>query len=106
MAGAEVQANAIWTAMQGLPLRSAPPWVDLLVLVLLAVLPPLVRWRLPLGVVGALTVVAGAAFLVAAQLAFEAGTIVDVAAPLLALIVGAFGAIAGASSPSAGSATA
>src|SRR4051794_3568027 len=94
MAGAEVQANAIWTALHGLPLRSAPPWVDLLILVALAILPPLVRWRLPLGVVGALTVVAGAAFLVAAQLAFEAGTIVDVAAPLLALIAGAFGAIA------------
>ena len=44
------------------PLRAA--WVDLLVLALLAMLPPLVRWRLPLGVVGVLTVVAGAAFLV------------------------------------------
>ena len=30
MAGAEVQANAIWTALHGLPLRSVPPWVDLL----------------------------------------------------------------------------
>jgi CHASE2 domain-containing sensor protein len=94
MAGAEVQANAIWTALHGLPLRSAPPAVDLLILILLAILPLLVRWRLPLGVVGALTVVAGAVFLVAAQVAFEAGTIVDVAAPLLALILGAFGAIA------------
>jgi HD-GYP domain-containing protein (c-di-GMP phosphodiesterase class II) len=94
MAGAEVQANAIWTALHGLPLRSAPPWVDLLILALLAMFPPLVRWRLPLGAVGALTVVAGAAFLVAAQIAFEAGTIVDIAAPLLALILGAFGAIA------------
>ncbi|HKP21111.1 MAG TPA: CHASE2 domain-containing protein [Thermoleophilaceae bacterium] len=94
MAGAEVQANAIWTAMHGLPLRSAPPWVDLLLLALLALLPPLVRWRLPLGVVGVATVVAGAAFVVVAQVAFESGTIVDVAAPLLALILGAFGAIA------------
>ncbi len=94
MPGAEVQANAIWTALHGLPLRSAPPPVNLLVLILLAMLPPLVRWRLPLGVVGALTVLAGAAFLVAAQVAFEAGVIVDVAAPVLALILGAFGAIA------------
>ena len=37
---------------------------------------------------------AGAGFLVGAQLAFESGTIVDVAAPLLALVIGAFGAIA------------
>jgi CHASE2 domain-containing sensor protein len=94
MPGAEVQANAIWTALHGLPLRSAPPWIDLLILALLAMLPPLVRWRLPLGAVSVLTVVAGAAFLVAAQVAFEAGVIVDVAAPVLALILGAFGAIA------------
>ena len=94
MPGAEVQANAIWTALNGLPLRSAPPAIDLLVLALLAMLPPLVRWRLPLGAVSVLTVVAGAAFLVAAQVAFEAGVIVDVAAPILALILGAFGAIA------------
>jgi HD-GYP domain-containing protein (c-di-GMP phosphodiesterase class II) len=94
MPGAEVQANAIWTALNGLPLRSAPPAIDLLILALLAMLPPLVRWRLPLGAVSVLTVVAGAAFLVAAQVAFEAGVIVDVAAPVLALIIGAFGAIA------------
>jgi CHASE2 domain-containing sensor protein len=94
MAGAEVQANAIWTALHGLPLRSAPPWVDLLILAVLAMLPPLVRWRLPLGVVGLLTLLAGATFLVVAQMAFEAGTVVDIAAPLLALVLGAFGAIA------------
>ena len=94
MPGAEVQANAIWTALHGLPLRSAPPAVDLLILVLLAMLPPLVRWRLPLGAVGAATVLTGAGFLAGAQIAFESGTIVDVAAPLLALVLGAFGAIA------------
>jgi len=94
MPGAEVQANAIWTALNGLPLRSAPPWVDILLLVLLAMLAPLTRWRLPLGVVGAVTVLAGAGFLAGAQFAFEGGTIVDVAAPLVALLIGAFGAIA------------
>jgi len=93
MAGAEVQANAIWTALQDLPLRSAPPAFDLLILVLLGMLPPLARWRLPLGAVGLATVVAGAAFLGFAQILFEEGTIVDVAAPLVALVLGAFGAI-------------
>ncbi len=63
MPGAEVQANAIWTALHGLPLRSAPVGVDLLLLALMAMLAPLTRWRLPLGAVGAVTVVAGAAFL-------------------------------------------
>jgi len=94
MPGAEVQANAIWTALEGLPLRSAPPLLNLLVLILLGVLPPLARWRLPLGAVGAVTVLAGAGFLAGAQFAFESGTIVDVAAPLLTLVLGAFGAIA------------
>jgi hypothetical protein len=94
MPGAEVQANAIWTAVDGLPLRSTAPAFNLLILALLAMLPPLARWRLPLGAVSAVTVLVGAGFLAGAQLAFQNGTIVDVAAPLLALILGAFGAIA------------
>jgi CHASE2 domain-containing sensor protein len=94
MPGAEVQANAIWTALAGLPLRSAPTAVDLLILVLLGMLAPLARWRLPLGAVGAVTVLAGAGFLAGAQFAFESGTIIEVAAPLVALVIGAFGAIA------------
>ena len=49
MAGAEVQANAIWTALDGLPLRSAAPVLNLLILIALAMLAPLARWRLPLG---------------------------------------------------------
>jgi response regulator RpfG family c-di-GMP phosphodiesterase len=94
MPGAVVQANAFWTALNGLPLRSAPVGVDILLLALLAMLAPLTRWRLPLGAVGAVTVVAAAGFLAGAQFLFESGTIIDVAAPLLALVTGAFGAIA------------
>ena len=94
MAGAEVQASAIWTALHGLPLRSAPVGVDILLLALLAMLAPLTRWRLPLGAVGIATVLAGAGFLTGAQFLFESGIIVDVAAPLVALLTGAFGAIA------------
>jgi CHASE2 domain-containing sensor protein len=94
MAGAEVQANAIWTALRDLPLRSAPPAVDLLLLALMALLAPLARWRFPLAAVAAVTAAAGVALLAGAQAAFEAGTIVDVAAPLLALLAGAAGAVA------------
>jgi HD-GYP domain-containing protein (c-di-GMP phosphodiesterase class II) len=94
MPGAEVQANAIWTAMRGLPLRAAPWWVDIVSLLLLALVPAVTRWRLHLVAVGAMTVLASAAFLVAAQVAFERGTIVDVTAPLLALLAGAAGAVA------------
>jgi CHASE2 domain-containing sensor protein len=94
MPGAEVQANAIWTALAGLPLRSGAPALNFAILVLLAMLAPLARWRLPLGAVSGVTVLAGAAFLGGAQLAFESGVILDVAAPLVALLIGAFGAIA------------
>jgi CHASE2 domain-containing sensor protein len=94
MPGAEVQANAIWTALGGLPLRSGAPTLNLAILILLAMLAPLARWRLPLGAVSGVTVLAGAAFLAGAQLAFESGVILDVAAPLVALLIGAFGAIA------------
>ena len=94
MAGAEVQANAIWTALGDLPLRSGAPLLNLAILALLAMLAPLARWRLPLGAVSGVTVLAGAAFLAGAQLAFESGIILDVAAPLVALVIGAFGAIA------------
>ena len=41
-----------------------------------------------------MTVVVAAGFLAGAQFLFEAGRIIDVAAPLLALLTGAFGAIA------------
>jgi CHASE2 domain-containing sensor protein len=94
MPGAEVQANAIWTAMKGLPLRSAPWWVDILSVALLALVPALTRWRLQLVAVGAMTLLAAAAFLTAAQLLFESGTIIDVTAPLLALLAAAAGAVA------------
>ena len=36
MSGPEVQANAIWTALHGLPLSSAPPWLDVLLILLAA----------------------------------------------------------------------
>ena len=94
MAGAEVQANAIWTAMHGLPLRSAPPVLGLILLALLALAPPLAGTRLPGVTVGALMAVAGAALLIGAQLAFQAGLVLDVVAPLVALVVSAVASIA------------
>jgi HD-GYP domain-containing protein (c-di-GMP phosphodiesterase class II) len=94
MAGAEVQANAIWTAMNGLPLRSAPWWANLTLLILLALVPALTRWRLQLVAVGAMTLLAAAAFVVGAQLAFEQGIIMDMTTPLLALLVSAAGTVA------------
>jgi response regulator RpfG family c-di-GMP phosphodiesterase len=93
MAGAEVQANAIWTALHGLPLRIAPSALGLVLLALLALVPPLVGRRLP-GAVAVVVVLAGAGLLAVAQLAFEAGTVINVAAPLVTLLVSAVAFIA------------
>jgi response regulator RpfG family c-di-GMP phosphodiesterase len=85
MAGPEIQGNAIWTALHGLPLRSASPAVDLALLVLMALVVPLLRLRLRVVPAALAGVVIAAAFLGGAQLAFEVGTVTWVAAPLLAL---------------------
>jgi CHASE2 domain-containing sensor protein len=94
MSGAEVQANAIWTALHGFPLRSAPPLVAFLLIALMALVAPLLglRFAAPIAALGA--VLAGGLFAVAAQVAFDAGSIVPVVPALFALIVGTVGAIA------------
>jgi CHASE2 domain-containing sensor protein len=88
MAGPEVEANAIWTVVHGIPLRSAPTLVNLLLILLLAFAAPLARSRL--GVLSAtlISLAIGAAYAVAAQLAFDAGWILSVVPPLVALASG------------------
>ncbi len=94
MAGAEVQANAIWTALHGAPLHQLPPLAALFVVALLAIVAPLVGMRFPALAAGLAVPIAGALFLVGAQLAFDAGLLIDVVAPLSALVVGGAGTIA------------
>jgi response regulator RpfG family c-di-GMP phosphodiesterase len=93
MPGPEVQANAIWTALHGLPLRSAPLPVDLVLVALMALLPLGLRLRLGVLVAGLAALAAGLVYLVAAQLAFDAGWVLAVAAPLAALAVAAVGMV-------------
>jgi CHASE2 domain-containing sensor protein len=97
MAGPEVQANAIWTALHGLPLRQVPWWEVLLVLVPLAFVAPLASLRR--GPVWASVVALGfgAVYVVAAQVAFDRGSLIAVTYPLLALVTGTAGAIAASS---------
>jgi CHASE2 domain-containing sensor protein len=94
MSGPEVQANAIWTAMHGNPLRNGPDWLTVLAIVLAALAAPVAVARI--GVFkAAFTAIAGAlAYAVAAQLAFNAGIVVSVAAPLLACGLGTAGMLA------------
>jgi CHASE2 domain-containing sensor protein len=89
MPGPEIQANAIWTLMHGLPLRTAPDWLNLLAIFALSLIVPLLALRMR-AIFAALAVpVVGIAYVVLAQFAFEHGTIVAVVAPLGGLLLAA-----------------
>jgi CHASE2 domain-containing sensor protein len=91
MAGPEVQADAISTALAGFPLRSPPGAVTVLLIVLLASLVPLAGVRF--GTLGACLTGLGVLCLwsLATQLAFDSGTVLDYSDPLAALLVGTAG---------------
>jgi response regulator RpfG family c-di-GMP phosphodiesterase len=88
MSGPELQANALWTALHGNPLRSVPDWTTWLLIVLMACAAPLLALRLrPLALLAAVPLLA-LADAIGAQLLFEAGHVTVVVAPLTALALG------------------
>ena len=95
MSGPEIQANAIWTAMHDLPLRSAPAWFDLLAIILLALAPALAALRARPLAVGLVAPLVGIGWIALAQVAFSAGWLVAVVWPLGALLMSTTGTIAG-----------
>ena len=98
MPGAEIHANAIQTVLDGYPLSEAPAFAAILLVLAAGLFAPLatlagspsraLAQALGAGLLGALALLGGA------QLAFGAGAIVPVAAPLLALALGTVGAVA------------
>jgi adenylate cyclase len=94
MSGAEVEANAIWTVQHGFPLRSVPRALDLAVILLLALAPAFASWRLKPPAALAVALGLAALYLIAAQLAFDAGRILTVVYPLGALALSTVGALA------------
>jgi CHASE2 domain-containing sensor protein len=93
MAGPELQANAIATALRGNPLRDGPGWLAPVLIALLALAVPLASLRARARVVSAVAGGLALVTLAGAQLAFDHGRIVPVAAPLLALALGTVGAL-------------
>jgi CHASE2 domain-containing sensor protein/tRNA A-37 threonylcarbamoyl transferase component Bud32 len=86
MAGPEIVASAISTALRGFPLRTVPGSVNLVLIGALSLLVPLanLRFRLPFALgTGA---VGGGAFAAATQFAFNAGWIVAFIYPVGALL--------------------
>jgi adenylate cyclase len=93
MPGAEIQANAIATILRGFRLTSAPVWIDIALIVLLAAAVPLASLRF--GPVPCLALAVGfaAAITVGTQLAFNAGRINSFVYPLVTLVLSSAGAL-------------
>jgi len=93
MSGPEVQANAIWTALHRLPLRTFPLSFNLIFIVLMGMVVPLGRLRLRILPMALAAPALAGLYLLAAQLAFNAGEIIAVVAPLCSLALGTAGAL-------------
>jgi hypothetical protein len=94
LAGVEVHANALETILAGFPLRPAGTVADLLLILALGAVPVALGLRWSALAVCAGSLAALLVFLGAAQLAFDAGRIVAVASPILALVLSAVAVIA------------
>jgi HD-GYP domain-containing protein (c-di-GMP phosphodiesterase class II) len=85
MSGPELQANAIWTVLHGMPLRGASWWLAVLVVVALAGIAPLACLRRSAAALAAVVPAAAVAYAVGAQFAFDGGLVMPVVGPLGAL---------------------
>ncbi|HEX7297946.1 MAG TPA: CHASE2 domain-containing protein [Solirubrobacteraceae bacterium] len=88
MPGPEIEANAIDTAIRGLPLRGTSKWPGLLLALALGFLPALLSLGLRALVAAIVAPAIGVVFLLISQYAFDHGRILPVAVPLFALSLG------------------
>ena len=96
MPGAEVMANAIATVAEGLPLTETPWPISALLIVLFAAWIPLTMLKFPSRTVLTLGagIASGVLYLVLCQLVFDAGTVLPVVAPMIALAIALIGTVA------------
>jgi adenylate cyclase len=98
MSGPQIQAAAAHTVLSGFPLSDPPGWLEPLMAIVAGLVAPLatLRGRPGREIFRALVAAALglAVLLVGAQLAFNAGSVVSLIVPLLALVLGTAGAIA------------
>ena len=93
MAGGEVQANAISTVLRGLPLHASGSTLDILIIALLAFVPPAIVMRLGVRRMLVAVVAVMAAYAAIVVVAFRSGLILPVVHPVGALLTSAFGAL-------------
>jgi adenylate cyclase len=93
MSGAEIEANAINTALHGFPLQSASTTVNVLLIVLLGLIAPLLglRWGPVIGT--AVAIGAAGLFVLSTQLAFDRGLILSFVYPLASLTLATVGGL-------------
>jgi CHASE2 domain-containing sensor protein len=93
LSGVEVHANALWTVLAGFPLKSAGAPINIALILALIAIPAVIGARrsglVTLAVTGGLLIL----FLVALQLAFNAGWVVAVTYPIVGLVVTAAGMV-------------
>jgi adenylate cyclase len=85
MSGAEIQANAIWTAMHDFPLQPIPTWWTPVLIVFMAFAAPALFLGLKPRESVLVLILLAIVYTVGAQLLFDRGTIVPVVYPLIAL---------------------
>ena len=93
MAGVEIEADATATILQHFPLKSAPGWINVALILLFAAALPLASLRF--GPLPSLALAVGLAglFIVGTQVAFNAGRINSFVYPLGTLILSSAGAL-------------
>ncbi len=93
MPGPEIQADAVATVLAGFPLRSVPTWLNVLLIVGLALVAPVASLRAkPLLAILAALVLAGL-FVVGVQIAFDHGWVVSFVYPLIAVALATVGTL-------------
>src|SRR6476620_2394440 len=85
MSGAEIQANAFWTALHGFPLQPVPNWWTPVLIVFMAFAAPALFLLFKPREAVLILVLLAIVYAVASQLLFNHGTIVPVVYPLIAL---------------------
>jgi adenylate cyclase len=94
MAGVEIQASALSTVLRDFPLKDASGGLDVALIVLLGLAAPLASLRFSALPALGLALGLGAVFTLAAQLAFNGGTVLAFVYPLGTLTLAAVGALA------------
>jgi HD-GYP domain-containing protein (c-di-GMP phosphodiesterase class II) len=94
MAGPEIQAAAIWTALHGNPLRPAAPWLGWLAVILFALLTPVLVATIRMRRAIWASVAAVVGYGVACVVAFDHGTVLIAVAPIATWAVSFTGTVA------------